>query len=134
VGGWPDPRHWADRVAELAEANHAIHDRDCLNLNPATNVMNPRAEAMLSRPSSRSNCSPSRGPAGSSAPPTPRSGWGSGALANLNAFLATCAPGDVIIAPPPDVGGHVTHHAAGAAGPYGLRTVPAPIDPSGYTT
>jgi glycine hydroxymethyltransferase len=36
--------------------NRAIHERDCVNLNPATNVMNPRAEAALasglgSRPS-----------------------------------------------------------------------------------
>ena len=46
----------ADRTvaASLAEldrlvaANRQIHDHDCLNLNPATNVMNPRAEAMLS--------------------------------------------------------------------------------------
>ena len=47
----------ADRTvpASLAEldrlvaANRQIHERDCINLNPATNVMNPRAEAMLSR-------------------------------------------------------------------------------------
>ena len=43
-------------VERLAAENHRIHDRDCLNLNPATNVMNPRAEALLaanlgSRPS-----------------------------------------------------------------------------------
>src|SRR6476620_10344121 len=36
--------------------NKAIHEADCINLNPATNVMNPRAEAALasglvSRPS-----------------------------------------------------------------------------------
>ena len=41
--------------AHIAE-NRAIHERDCVNLNPATNVMNPRAEAALasglgSRPS-----------------------------------------------------------------------------------
>lgn len=28
--------------------NREIHDQDCFNLNPATNVMNPRAEAALS--------------------------------------------------------------------------------------
>ena len=38
------------------EENRAIHERDCVNLNPATNMMNPRAEALLaaglgSRPS-----------------------------------------------------------------------------------
>ena len=46
----------AARIGALIEENHAIHDRDCINLNPATNVMNPRAEAALaaglgSRPS-----------------------------------------------------------------------------------
>ena len=46
---------------------------------------------------------------------------GSGALANLYAFMATCQPGDAIIAPPAEIGGHVTHHAAGAAGLYGLQ-------------
>jgi hypothetical protein len=34
-----------DRLVAL---NHQIHDVDAINLNPATNVMNPRAEAMLS--------------------------------------------------------------------------------------
>lgn len=58
---------------------------------------------------------------------------GSGALANLYAFMATCRPGDTIIAPPADIGGHITHHLAGAAGRYGLQTVPAPIAVDGYT-
>ena len=58
---------------------------------------------------------------------------GSGALANLYAFMATCRPGDTIIAPPADIGGHVTHHAAGAAGLYGLTTLSAPVDADGYT-
>jgi glycine hydroxymethyltransferase len=58
---------------------------------------------------------------------------GSGALANLYSFMACCEPGDVIIAPPASIAGHVTHHAAGAAGMYRLRTVAAPIDPAGYT-
>lgn len=58
---------------------------------------------------------------------------GSGALANLYAFMATCRPGDTIIAPPADIGGHITHHLAGAAGRYGLHTVPAPIAVDGYT-
>src|SRR3546814_10595727 len=46
----------AARIDALAQRNRAIHERDCFNLNPATNVMNPRAEAVLaaglgSRPS-----------------------------------------------------------------------------------
>ena len=46
----------AERLDELVIENRQIHERDCFNLNPATNIMNPRAEAMLasgigSRPS-----------------------------------------------------------------------------------
>ncbi len=46
----------AARIEALIGRNAAIHDRDCINLNPATNVMNPKAEAALaaglgSRPS-----------------------------------------------------------------------------------
>jgi glycine hydroxymethyltransferase len=46
----------AARIDALVGGNSAIHDRDCINLNPATNVMNPRAEAVMaaglgSRPS-----------------------------------------------------------------------------------
>jgi len=46
----------ASRLEMLAVENRKIHERDCFNLNPATNVMNPRAEALLasglgSRPS-----------------------------------------------------------------------------------
>src|SRR4249919_137881 len=46
----------------------------------------------------------------------------SGAIANLYAFMATCEPGDTIIAPPPSIGGHATHHASGSAGMYRLNT------------
>lgn len=35
-----------DRILELVELNRTIHERDCINLNPATNVMNPKAEAV----------------------------------------------------------------------------------------
>ena len=38
----------ANQIEALAEDNRKIHERDCFNLNPATNVMNPRAEALLS--------------------------------------------------------------------------------------
>ena len=58
---------------------------------------------------------------------------GSGAMANLYGFMALTRPGDAIIAPPPAVGGHVTHHAAGCAGLYGLITHPAPVNADGYT-
>ena len=36
------------RVQELAEHNRVIHEEECFNLNPATNVINPKAEALLS--------------------------------------------------------------------------------------
>ena len=40
---------WLDaRLAALIERNREIHDRECINLNPATNVMNPLAEAAMS--------------------------------------------------------------------------------------
>jgi glycine hydroxymethyltransferase len=57
----------------------------------------------------------------------------SGAMANLYGFMATCRPGDAIIAPPASIGGHVTHHGAGCAGLYGLETHAAPVDADGYT-
>lgn len=137
----------------LVEQNHRIHDVDCVNLNPATNVMNPRAEAMLAR---GLGSRPSLGYPGAKyemgleaierieivaaelaaqvfGASHAEVRVGSGALANLYAFMATCKPGDTIIAPPASVGGHVTHHAAGAAGCYGLTTVPAPADEDDYT-
>jgi glycine hydroxymethyltransferase len=54
-------------------------------------------------------------------------------MANLYGFMALAKPGDAIIAPPPAVGGHVTHHAAGCAGLYGLVTHHAPVNADGYT-
>jgi glycine hydroxymethyltransferase len=141
------------RLDELVTANHRIHDRECVNLNPATNVMNPRAESMLS---AHLGSRPSLGHPGDKyemgleaieeieviAAELAAEVFGaryaeirvpSGAIANLYAFLATCEPGDPIIAPPPSIGGHVTHHAGGSAGMYRLETVSAPIDPGGYT-
>jgi glycine hydroxymethyltransferase len=46
----------ANLVETLIDRNREIHEVQCINLNPATNVMNPRAEAALaaglgSRPS-----------------------------------------------------------------------------------
>jgi glycine hydroxymethyltransferase len=145
-----------DQLAELdrlVAENHQIHDRDCFNLNPATNVMNPRAEAMLS---AHLGSRPSLGYPGDKyemgleaieqievvAAELVAEVFGarhveirvpSGALANLYAFLATTEPGDTIVAPPPSIGGHVTHHPGGSAGMYRLRTVPAPVDPARYT-
>lgn len=140
-------------LTRLVVDNHRIHDIECVNLNPATNIMNPAAEAMLSA---------HLGSRASLGYPGDKYEMGleaieqievmaaelaaevfdarfaevrvpSGAIANLYAFMATCSPGDTIIAPPATLGGHITHHKAGAAGLYGLTTVPAPVDADGYT-
>jgi glycine/serine hydroxymethyltransferase len=58
---------------------------------------------------------------------------GSGALANLYAFMATCRPGDSIIVPPPSIGGHITHNRFGAAGLYGLDIHECPVDARHFT-
>ena len=112
----PDPR-----IEALAAENRGIHERKCFNLNPATNVMNPRAEALLA---SGIGSRPSLGYPGD------KYEMGleaieeievicaelcaevfdakyaeirvpSGAIANLFGFMAICQPGDTIIAPPP---------------------------------
>ena len=143
----------AARLTALIEKNRDIHERECFNLNPATNVMNPRAEAMLA---SGLGSRPSLGYPGD------KYEMGleaieeieviaaelcaqvfdakyaeirvpSGAIANLYGFMATCKAGDTIIAPPASIGGHVTHHLDGCAGLFGLKTVPAPVNADGYT-
>lgn len=142
-----------NRIEALIQANTQIHDQDCFNLNPATNIMNPRAEAALSR---GLGSRPSLGYPGDKyemgleaieeieviaaelAAEVFQAKYaeirvGSGALANLYGFMALTKPGDTIIAPPATIGGHVTHHAAGCAGLYGLITHPAPVNADGYT-
>lgn len=143
----------AARLRDAAARNRSIHDAECFNLDPAANVMTPAAEAMLaaglgSRPSlgwpgdkyetGLEAIEEIEGIATALAAQVFRARHaeirvGSGALANLYAFMALAAPGDAIIAPPGSIGGHVTHHAAGCAGLYGLRTHPAPVDADGYT-
>jgi glycine hydroxymethyltransferase len=143
----------AARLDALAAGNARIHERDCFNLNPATNTMNPAAEAMMAR---------GLGPRPSLGYPGDKYEMGleaieeieviaaelaaevfgashaevrvfSGAMANLYGFMALTRPGDAIIAPPGSIGGHVTHHSAGCAGLYGLITHPAPVDADGYS-
>lgn len=145
-----DVQRW---IEELAEENHRLHDRDGINLNPATNLLNPRAEKMLSS---------GMGSRASLGHPGAKYETGleaieqieiitqelacevfgstyaefrvpSGAIANLYAFMANTEPHDTIIAPPPTIGGHVTHHKGGSAGLYRLNTVSAPVDADGYT-
>lgn len=143
----------AARIDRLIDRNAEIHDRDCFNLNPATNVMNPVAEAALAR---GLGSRPSLGYPGDKYEMgleaieeieviTAELAAGifdaryaeirvfSGAMANLYGFMALTKPGDTIIAPPATIGGHVTHHGAGCAGLYGLVTHPAPVNADGYT-
>jgi glycine hydroxymethyltransferase len=154
AAGWPATTNaLANRVEALTAANAAIHDVECVNLNPATNVMNPRAEALLA---AGLGSRPSLGHAGEKyemgleaieqievlAAALAGRVMGarfaevrvpSGSIANLYVFMATCRPGDVIVVPPPTIGGHVTHDVAGAAGLYGLEIRYAPVDAERYS-
>lgn len=143
----------AARVEALATESRRIHEAECFNLNPATNVMNPRAEALLA---AGLGSRPSLGYPGDKyetgleaieeteviAAELAAEVFGaryaeirvpSGAIANLMGFMATCQPGDTIIAPPASIGGHVTHHGPGCAGLYGLRIIEAPVAADGYS-
>lgn len=140
-------------LSRLVEQNREIHEQECLNLNPGTNVMNPKAEALLA---AGLGSRPSLGY------PAEKYEMGleaieqieimatqlvceifnaryaeirvaSGSMANLYAFMSTCQPGDTIIVPSADIGGHVTHHRPGAAGLFGLEIHAAPIDSEHYT-
>jgi len=140
-------------IERLIVANAKIHDIDCINLNPATNVMNPRAEAALarglgSRPSlgypgdkyemgleaiERIEVIAAELAAGIFKARYAEIRVPSGAMANLYAFMAMAKPGDAIIVPPATIGGHVTHHQAGCAGLYGLVIHAAPVRVDGYS-
>ena len=142
-----------DHIESLAKKNAGIHERECFNLNPASNVMNPKAEAFHAK---------GLGSRASLGYPGDKYEMGleaieeieviaaelcceifdadyaevrvpSGAIANLYGFMATCKAGDTIIAPPASIAGHVTHHSDGCAGLYGLNTVYAPVNEDGYT-
>lgn len=141
------------RLQQLVQLNKDIHEQQCFNLNPASNLMNPRAEAMLSA---------GMGSRASLGYPGDKYETGlealeeieviaaslcaeifeadyaelrvpSGAIANLYGFMAICQPGDTIIVPPATVGGHVTHHTDGCAGLYGMNIIEAPVNADGYT-
>ena len=143
----------AMRLDDLIAENQKTHTRDCFNLNPATNVMNPRAEMMLA---SGLGTRPSLGYPGDKyemgleamgeieviAAELSAEIFNakyaeirvpSGAIANLYGFMALTKPGDHIITPPASIGGHVTHHADGCAGLYGLVSHDAPVNADGYT-
>ena len=143
----------ASRIEGLIARNAETHDARCFNLNPAANVMNPRAEAALAR---GLGARPSLGwpgdkyetgleaieeievIAGALAAGIFNARHAevrvpSGAMANLFGFMALARPGDHIIAPPASIGGHVTHQRAGCAGLYGLECHAAPVNADGFT-
>ena len=137
----------AERIQALADRNREIHERECFNLNPATNVMNPRAEALLasagigSRPSlgypgdkyemgleaieeievmAAALCAPRF-----STRNLPRSGCRPVRMANLYGFMATCKARVTRSSLPPAVHRWARHppRSTGCAGLYGLRII-----------
>ena len=147
------PAELRARVERLTVRSRERHEVDAFNLNPATNVMNPRAEALLSAGlSTRASLGwpgqkyetglesieeievlAAELTARVFRAPYAEVRLPSGGIANLATFMATCSPGDAIVVPSPAVGGHVTHHRDGAAGLYGLDVHTAPVDPDTYS-
>jgi glycine hydroxymethyltransferase len=143
----------ADAIDQAIALNRTIHEVDCINLNPGTNVMNPRAEAVLasglgSRPSlgypndkyemglegiERIEVMAAELAAETFAARYAEIRVPSGAIANLYAFMMAAKAGDRIIVPSPAIGGHATHHMAGCAGRYGLEIHAAAVAADGYT-
>ncbi len=136
-------RHIGALVAEQAR----WVDRECLNLNAATNVMSPYANQLVA---SGIGSRPSLGLPGDKyetglapgeelevlaselARQVFRCGYAetrmlSGAMANLAVYMATTRPGDIIFSLPPAAGGHATHQPFAAPGLYGLDVRPIPL-------
>jgi len=143
-----DPAALVAGVERWARHQERWTDYECINLNAATNVMSPRARALL----------------GGTLGPRPSLGYAgdkyetgladaerievaaielaralfhaafaeirvlSGSLANLYAFMALARPGDPVLVIPESAAGHATHHAHGAAGLYGLAIHEIPFD------
>ena len=144
-----DPAGLVMEVERLTTSQEHWTDQECINLNAATNVMNPRAAALLG---STLGARPSLGYPGDKY----ETGLGpaerievlaadlarrlfhaafvelrvlSGSLANMYAFMALAQPGDPVMVIPESAGGHATHHARGAAGLHGLVVHEIPFDP-----
>jgi len=141
------------RVMAVIDDHEHHMDDETIGLNAGTNIINPRAAALLSR--SLGN-RPSLGFPGDKyemgmqhaeklevaceslvkqlfGAPYAEIRVPSGAIANLYAFMATCKAGNAIMAFPGEMGGHVTHHDAGCAGLYGLNIHPVPYDADNMT-
>ncbi|MES2940496.1 MAG: aminotransferase class I/II-fold pyridoxal phosphate-dependent enzyme [Pseudomonadota bacterium] len=152
VAGQTPEQNERDLLA-FVEENRTIHERDCINLNPATNTMNPKAEALLaagigSRPSlgypgdkyemGLEGVEKIEVMAAELAAEVFNAKYAeirvaSGVLANLYAFMAGAKPGDTVFVPSTAVGGHASHQAVGAAGLYGVKPHVMALDAQRYT-
>lgn len=132
----------------LVAAHEQLVDRDCINLYAGTNIPNPRGSALLG---STIGSRPNLGHPGDKYNKGMKHAEqlevmlttllkrlfnarfaehrvGSGSLANLYTYMATCRPGDAIMAFSDAAAGHPTHHEIGAAGLYGLKVHEVPFD------
>ena len=129
-------------VHHLVEQQEQLIDAECLQLNAASNVTNPRAARLLASSIGNRPCLGYPGKKYNRGMKYAEQleiilmeklktlfkanyaeiRVGSGALANLYVYMATAKPGDSIMAFSPEAAGHVTHHKEGAAGLYGLST------------
>ena len=137
------------KAFSLIEAHEKLMDQQSIVLYAGTNVINPKAAKMLS--SSIGN----RASLGGIPEQSIIKAWStliswklcschscvncfrpnmwryrvpSGSIANLYAYMATTKPGDKIMSFSDAAAGHVTHHAEGAAGLYGLEIHEVPFD------
>ena len=135
------------KAFSLIEAHEKLMDQQSIVLYAGTNVINPKAAKMLSS---------SIGNRASLGYPGAKYNKGmehadqleillmslmrllfqakyveyrvpSGSIANLYAYMATTKPGDKIMSFSDAAAGHVTHHAEGAAGLYGLEIHEVPF-------
>ena len=132
----------------LIAAHEQLVDHDCINLYAGTNMPNPRGSALLG---STIGSRPNLGHPGAKYNKGMQHAEqlevmlttllkrmfnaryaehrvSSVSHANLYAYMATCRPGDAIMAFSDAAAGHPTHHAIGAAGLYGLKVHDVPFD------
>ncbi len=137
-----------DELFRLVAAQEQLVDEECITLYAGTNIANPRAARLLgSTIGSRPNLGApgdtyNRGMDNASrieilcdeligalfGATFVETRVPSGSIANMYVYLATCKPGDSILAFSDDAAGHVTHHLAGAAGYCGLDIHDMPFD------
>ncbi|HEY7976016.1 MAG TPA: aminotransferase class I/II-fold pyridoxal phosphate-dependent enzyme [Ktedonobacterales bacterium] len=142
------PEQAVDQITAYTRRSDVRYDEESLVLYAGTNVMDPRARALLG---SSLGSRPSLGHPGAKyetgledaeaiemgclafarqvfGAPFVEYRVASGSLANLYAFMALARPGDTLLALPTSAAGHATHRETGAAGLYGLRIVDIPWD------